>query len=135
MKIEDLSKIKNKNVQQQNQLDYLKMKKIAENIMENSNNYPWLLDVLKKHNLNFDNGIVISLTSIPEQFGNQWLATWLTFDKQFYDIDIMANYKTNKLIEIDEFNEIFPKVSSHCKGIGKSSGYLALELLKSFNAD
>jgi len=135
MKIEDLSKIKNKNVQQQNQLEYLKMKEIAEILRSNPNNYPWLINVLAKHNLNFDNGIVISLTSIPEQFGNQWLATWLTFDKKFYDIDIMADYKTNKLIEIDEFNEIFPKISSHCKGIGKSSGYLALELLESFKTD
>ncbi|MFK8013472.1 MAG: hypothetical protein AB8B80_15645, partial [Marinicellaceae bacterium] len=65
-------------------------------------------------------------------YGNQWFATWLTYDKRFFDIDIMADYKTHQLIEIDGFCEVFPEISAHCKGTGKSPAYLALELLENY---
>jgi hypothetical protein len=77
-------------------------------------------------------GILVSVSSIPEQFGNQWFATWLTNEKRFFDIDIMADYKTHQLIEIEGFIEVFPEISAHCKGTGKSPAYLALELLENY---
>ena len=77
-------------------------------------------------------GIVVSVSSIPEQRRNLWFSTWLSYDKRFFDIHIMADYKTHQLLEIDKFHEAFPEISVHCKGIGKSSAYLALELLENY---
>ncbi len=132
MDIEELNRIKNRSVQQQNLLEFLKMKKVSEDFRKQPKAYPWLLETLSKNDIDVNTGIVVSLTSVPEQLGNQWFATWLTYDKRFFEIEILANYHTHELIEIDELGENFPLVSAQCKGTGKSSAFLALELLESY---
>ena len=124
--------MKYKNVQQQNLFTFLKMKIVADNFRKQPHSYPWLLDILAKKDIDVNTGILVSVSSIPEQYGNQWFAIWLTYDKRFFDIDIMADYKTHQLLEIDELCETFPEISAHCKGTGKSSAYLALELLERY---
>ena len=57
------------------------------------------------------------------------MGTWLTNDQRFIDFDVMADYKTSVLLEVDGWDEFSPVISEHCKGIGKSFGYLARELL------
>jgi len=129
MNIEELRKIRNKNVQQQNELTYLEMKEEADSFRNNPELFPWLIESLSKNSLTVEAGILVSRSSVPEQGGNQWMGTWLTMDKRFYEFDIMANYETGLLIEIESWEEIHPIVSKHCKGTGKSFGYLALKLL------
>jgi len=123
MGINTLNKMKYKNVQQQNQLTLLKMKKIADDYRKQPDSYPWLLEILDQKNIDVKSGILISASSIPEQGGNLWYATWLTYDKRFFDIEIMADYNTHQLLEIDGFCEAFPETSAHCKGTGKSPTY------------
>jgi hypothetical protein len=132
MDLDTLSKMKYKNVQQQNLLTFLKMKKAADDFRKQPNSYPWLLDILTQKDIDVNSGIIVSVSSIPEQYGNQWFATWLTYEKRFFKIEIMADYKTHQLLEIDGFIEDFPEISAHCKGTGKSPTYLALELLESY---
>jgi hypothetical protein len=87
------------------------------------------LDILAKKDIDINTAILVAVSYIPKQDVNLWLAFWLSYDKRFFDI--MASYKTHKLFEVDAFGEAFPEISEHCKGTGKSSAYLALELLES----
>lgn len=90
------------------------------------------MDILVQKDIDVELGILVSVNSTPEQYGNHWFATWLTYKKRFFNIEIMADYKTQKLLEIDGFIEDFPEITAHCKGVGKSPAYLALELLESY---
>lgn len=132
MKIEELRKIRNKNVQQQNQLKYLEMKECAGSFKTNPVGYPWLVELLSSKGKAIDSGLLIECHDVPEQFGTQWIGTWLSNDKRFYEFDVIADRSTNKLIEIDEWKEFNPEISANLKGIGKSSAYIALELLSEF---
>lgn len=132
MNIEELRKIRNKNVQQQNMLTYLEMEREAECFRCQPKSYPWLLAVLEKFEKDPTGGLLISCTSVPEQGGMEWMGTWLTSDKQFFEFDVMADYSSGELLEVDEWYEYQPNISAHCKGTGKSDAYIALELLEKF---
>ena len=132
MNIEELRRIRNKNVQQQNELKYLEMKQEAYSFQNKPEAFPWLIELLAKHTLSKENGLLISCSSVPEQGGNQWMGTWLTTSKHFYEFNIMADYSIGVLIEVDSWEEVHPLVSEHCKGTGKSFGYLALTLLAEY---
>lgn len=132
MNIEQLRSIRNKNVQQQNELRYLEIKEIAESFRGQPESYPWLITLLSKHSLSPGDGLLVSCSSVPEQGGNQWMGTWLRSDEKFIDFEVMADYKTDALLEIDGWVEFIPAISKHCKGTGKSFGYLALQLLAEY---
>lgn len=133
MNIEELRRIRNKNVQQQNELTFLEMKQEADSFRNKPDLFPWLIELLAKQSLTETEGLLVSCSSVPEQGGNQWMGTWLTTDKHFYEFDVMANYSTGKLLEVDSWEQVHPLVSEHCKGTGKSFGYLALELLAEYD--
>lgn len=132
MDYQTLSTIKNKNVQQQNQLTFLEIRRTAKAIKQNPILYPWLIEVLSTKQLDINDGILIEYHEIPEQNGLQCMVTWLTNDKRFHYIDVVADYKNHELIDIEEFKEFYPEITAHNKGTGKSFGYLALNVLRSF---
>ncbi|MFT6190138.1 MAG: hypothetical protein ACJAZ6_001973 [Oleispira sp.] len=129
MNIEQLRSIRNKNVQQQNELMYLEINETAESFRAQPENYPWLITLLSKYAISPVDGLLVSCSSVPEQGGNQWMGTWLTQDERFIEFDIMADYKTGVLLEVDGWEEITPAITVNGKGTGKSFGYLALQLL------
>jgi uncharacterized membrane protein (DUF106 family) len=132
MNIEQLRSIRNKNVQQQNELMYLQIKEMAESFRNYPGNYPWLINLLSKYSLRPADGFLVSCSSVPEQGGTQWMGTWLTNDQRFIKFDAMADYKSSVILEVDGWGEYSPVVSEHCKGTGKSFGYLALQLLAEY---
>ncbi|WP_428242712.1 hypothetical protein [Gynuella sp.] len=132
MNIEQLRSIRNKNIQQQNELMYLEIKELAESFRNHQEGYPWLLTLLSKYSLHPNDGLLVSCASVPGQGGNQWMGTWLTCDRRFVDFDVMADYKTGILLEVGGWDEYSPVISEHCKGTGKSFGYLALQLLTEY---
>lgn len=132
MDYQTLSKIKNKNVQQQNQLTFLEIRRTAKAFKQNSLSYPWLIEVLSTKHLDINDGILIEYYEIPEQNDLNCMVTWLTKDQRFYSIKVIANYKSHELIDIEEFKEFHPEITAHNKGTGKSFGYLALNVLRSF---
>ena len=133
MNIEQLRSIRNKNVQQQNELMYLEIKEVAESFRNQPESYPWLIALLSKHSIHPNDGLLVSCSSVPEQCGNQWMGTWLTNDKRFIEFDVMADYKTDVLLEVDAWGEFTTNLSVNCKGTGKSFGYLALQLLAEYD--
>lgn len=132
MNIEQLRSIRNKNVQQQNQLMYLEMKQEAESFRNQPDAYPWLVATLTQYALTPIDGLLVSCSSVPEQGGNEWMGTWLTNDQRFVEFDIMAEYSSGTLLEVDAWDEFSPEVSKHRKGTGKTFGYLALQLLAEY---
>lgn len=128
MNIEQLRSIRNKNVQQQNELMYLEIKEMAESFQHQPESYTWLIALLSKYSLLPTDGLLVSCSSVPEQGGNQWMGTWLTNDRRFIEFDVMADYNSGVLLEVDGWDEFSPVISEHCKGIGKSFAYLALQL-------
>ena len=117
-------------MRQQNQLEFLEMKICAESYLNSPDNCPWLNELLKLNNQSLNTGLLISASDIPEEGGMQWMGTWLTKDKKFFEFDIMAESASNLLIEVDERIEVFPELNEHCKGTRKSTAYIALELLE-----
>ena len=113
MNIEQLRSIRNKNVQQQNELMYLEIKEIADSFRNHPESYPWLITLLSKYSLLPTDGLLVSCSSVPEQGGNQWMGTWLTNDQRFIDFDVMADYKTSVLLEVDGWDEFSPVISEH----------------------
>ena len=132
MNIEQLRSIRNKNVQQQNELMYLEIKEVAESFRKQPESYPWLMTLLSKKSLSPTDGLLVSCSSVPEQGGNQWMGIWLTNGQEFIEFDVVADYKSGGLLEIDGWDVFSPAISEHCKGTGKSFGYLALQLLAEY---
>ncbi len=125
MNIEDLRRIRNKNVAQQNQLTYLEVKQCAESAFK----YSWVSDVLENKGQSVSSGLLISLRSIPEQEGMLWYGTWLTITKEFYEFEVLTDRSARKVVDIESWKEVSPEVSGHKIGVGKTPAYIALELL------
>lgn len=125
MNIEELRQIKHKNVAQQNELMFLEMKRCSEAAVSIS----WLEDLLQQHGQSFHSGILVLLSSIPDQIGTLWYGTWLAGDQTFYEFVVATTQEEDRIIGVESWKESIPEVSVHKKGIGKTPAYIALELL------
>ena len=132
MDIEQLRRIRNKNVQQQNQLAYLEMEQEADSFRGQPEIYPWLLATLSKQRLRPSDGLLVSCKSVPEEDGNQWIGVWLTGNSRFFEFEVMADQVSGELLEIDAWGEFSPEISAHRRGTGETFGYLALRLLAAY---
>ena len=128
MKIDELRKIRNKNVAQQNELAYLEMKECTESIAS----FPWITEVLEANGESIDNGILIRLSDTPEQGGMTWYGSWLTYSEKFYEFEVLTDWKSRQVIEIESWKELIPEINAHKKGTGKTHGFIALELLSEY---
>jgi|GEM_PF-1264966 len=105
MNIEELRKIRNKNVAQQNELTYLEMKQC----MESLTNHSWIPFVLEKYELSAGAGILISLSNVPEQEGILWFGSWLSTIKNFYDFEVLTSTDSSNIIEVESWQEVTPR--------------------------
>lgn len=125
MNIEKLKKIRNKSVSQQNALTYFEMQQCSSK----AESIAWLIPLLSRYGLSIDNGILVSLSNIFEQYGMLWYGTWLTKTKIFYEFEVMTDRESVNIIEVESWEEVRPEISAHKRGIGKTPAYIALELL------
>jgi hypothetical protein len=90
----------------------------------------WLPRILGKHGMSARAGILVRLKSIPDQSADIYYGLWLTKDKRFQEFTVAVS-RVNDSIEVEHFKDITDVVvvSEHSPGIGKTFGYLALELL------
>ena len=122
---------KNRSTQKQNQLTYLPMKCRADS-QRNGEAYTWLEELLTLKGHRVADGILIRCSDIIEQGGTQWMGTWLTKQRVFYDFAVIVSRSSETLIEIERWEICTPIISAHCKGVGKSNAYLAIELLSEY---
>ena len=128
MRIDDLRKIRNKNVGIQNELTYLEMKQCVESF----DKYDWLKCVLSSRKQPDYSGILIRISDTPEQGGRFWYGTWLSSNKAFYEFIVVTDDSGSYVIEVEVWKEVLPEISGHKKGIGKTKAYIALELLSEY---
>ncbi|MFZ6760420.1 hypothetical protein ACO0K9_24725 [Undibacterium sp. Ji50W] len=97
--------------------------------------YQWVIELLTHAGLHPAQGILLSYVSIPcgsnEAFA---YASWLTTATRFYEMNGVIDTSKSEIIEIESVTDVSDQivVSVHLKGVGKSWGQLAVELLGEF---
>lgn len=109
MSIEDLCQVRNKNVAQQNELTYLEMKQCMESLTDHS----WIASVLEKQEESVNEGILISLSDVPDQGGMLWYGTWLSKSQRFYEFEAPTSEDSAALIHIEYWQEVNPDIAAH----------------------
>ncbi|SIT03202.1 hypothetical protein [Neptunomonas antarctica] len=132
MNIHTLRNIRNRNVQQQNELMFLVMEEIANSFIQKGQPEKWLDSVLEMKGFSKSSGILIEISDLPDQFGHWWSGSWLSNGKDFYDFEVLVNLNTNDVIDIELWNKVEPEILAHKKGIGKTPAFIALELLSKY---
>ena len=92
----------------------------------------WVRPVLKKSNLDPDDGILLSVAMTPCGGGEEaTYLDWLTKDGQFYSIGATINRESGELwLETVKNVTESTDVNCHLPGTGKSFGCLAYEVMK-----
>lgn len=123
------------NVQQQNALLKQGMAdtvRAFRNRQPDQEQYLWLLELLAHAGLHPDEGILLSHVSIPSGCNEAFTyVSWLTKTARFFQLNGVIDTSKNEIVEIESVKDVSDKiiVSAHVKGIGKSWGQLAMELL------
>ena len=120
------------NVTQQNETTLAEIRRVAALFASGSSALAWLRQLLSERALSANDGLLIQLTSLPEQEGELHAGTWLTEAGQFWEFSAIASRGTGTLLEVERFENVTQStlVSAHVPGTGKSLGYLALGELR-----
>jgi hypothetical protein len=118
-----------RDVQEQNQASRAEISKHAQAFRTQPMDFAWLLSELHSRGLDPLTGILAEFSSIPEQGGQYITGHWVTQDHQFYRFSGMLAYRTRAIFELEEWEQVSPKVSAHERGTGKTFAFLALEVL------
>jgi len=131
------SMAKQKNVQTQNAEVKARIKECALNFRKNRNMPQALLDCFEALNIDLKLDILTAQDRMP--FGGPTQAyrgVWLTTLFQFFEYEIYLDLNDNFVTEIEIWTDITDQVntSERNRGTGKSSGWLAIEVMKELNA-
>lgn len=135
LNIEQLRNKRQLTVQEQNLLKKHSILRTA--LSFRANKEPWVNSVLQLKQLNPQQGILVECSSVicgeQVEFAS---AIWLSVNQVFYSMEAIITASPYELIELECFADITTKISisSHEKGIGKSFGALALEVLVELEA-
>lgn len=118
------------NVAQQNQASKAAIARIASQFLQRRELFGWLVQALESQGLCPDSGFLVGLAEVPEQEGSFFMGIWLTHQKKFWEFEVTASRSTRELLCLERFEDITAKteVNAHLPGIGKSFGYLALQV-------
>lgn len=121
-----------KNVAQQNAETKAAIEKVAFKFVdERDTSLAWLVELLESYSLSADKGVLVRYVMEHGQGGYDCGGLWLSSDSQFWVFSVVLSYEESKIIELEEFENVTSsiQVSAHLKGIGKSFGFLAVEVL------
>lgn len=138
-KVRDISvlkKARQKNVQEQNALEKERITQCALSFRENGVLPQALRECFEQQGIDIKRSILIWHDTMP--FGGPteaYRGEWLTPDKRFFSYEIYLDPKDKYVTEIDIWEEISEQVevSEHKPGTGKTSGWLAIEVLSELN--
>ena len=135
--ISRLKKKRRKNVQEQNAITKDEIYSFAQEFRENNRFPKALLECFKDYGINIDTAILTWHDRMP--FGGPTWAyrgNWLTEDYQFYSYEIYLDPKDKFVTEIEEFKNITSdvEVNERKAGIGKTGGWLSIEVLNEINS-
>jgi len=120
-----------RNVQQQNAATKATISAIALAYACQPESVPWLSAALESHQLSSANGILVYLVEIPEQEGNIQAGVWLTANHEFFEFEAMVARDSHRLLRIEQFKNVTNTLSTseHLRGVGRSFGALAIQVL------
>ena len=95
--------------------------------------YRWLEQLLTRHHLDPDEGILILCTFVVDRSDNDnFLGCWLSRSQQFFQFDVEADSQTHELLHEYSFDNITDQthISQHDPEVGKTFAFIALEVLE-----
>lgn len=100
-------------------------------MISDPHSYSWLQDVLLRHGMTQEKGVLVSLSSVPEQQGDFLTGIWLSDSRNFWAFEAVVSRPSSQLLSIDRFADetVSTIVDTHAPAIGASFGFLALEVL------
>lgn len=121
-----------RNVAQQNAATLAEIEQTAALASGTSNALKWLPGLLRDHGQSLQDGILASLSSVPEQEGTFFHGVWLNRNQEFWAFKLTASRETGSLLELEEFENISHSiaVSARVPGTGKSFAFLAIQVLQ-----
>jgi hypothetical protein len=78
--------------------------------------------------MNPSKGILAAYSEKPDQGGRLCTGTWLTASREFWDFRVLVHEAGNGPV-VEFFDERSVSVFAHERGIGRSFGALAIEVL------
>ncbi len=117
----------NSAITEQNERMFLEMKKCSENAVSIS----WLPKLLQIYDQEFNEGLLILLSGIPNPLGHLWYGTWLAMDETFYEFVVATTREEGRIVTVESWVVSTPEVSANKEGVGKTPAYIAIELLRS----
>ncbi len=123
------------NVQEQNILTRNSIYNIAFYWRKNNIPLP-LIQIFEENNIDRNTSIFIEYEQDYPGTSADW-GKVLTSGGKFFEFDMDLNSERSELIQLNVFTDITDQydISDHKKGIGKSFGFIALEVLNELNSE
>lgn len=120
-----------RNVQQQNESTKAEVRHAAEAFRRGARRLAWLGDYLQSQGIDPESGVLTRLTTTPDQAGDLVGGIWVTKKYKFWEFDALLDRYSRRLIKVEKFENVtgLMTIDGHLKGIGKSFGCLAVEVL------
>ncbi len=132
-----MSRHRQQNVQQQASSRLEAMIDIARDFASHPERYEWLRALLATYSLDPHDGVLVELSSVPDQGCRAHSGLWLTADGRFIRFVADEAYGARPLdgsgcLEFTCIEDVTTStsVSQHVSGVGMSDGYLALKALR-----
>lgn len=132
-----MSRRRQQNVQQENRSRLEAILENAQAFSRHPERFEWLRAMLAMYSLDQHDGVLVELRSVPDQDCWVHYGLWLTAEGRFIRFVAEEAYGARPLdasgrlehTSIEDVTTSTP-VSQHVPGVGKSNGYLALEVLR-----
>ena len=89
----------------------------------------WLPGILRKHGIDPSAGILAAYSETRGQDGRVCAGTWLTASRTFWEFKVLVPVAGSDGPTVERFEERSISIFAHERGIGKSFGALAIEVL------
>ena len=116
-----------RNVQQRNSAIRSDIAQCARRVVNGDPALSWLSVVLKARGIKPSTGILAAYSEKSSQGGRLCAGTWLTASREFWDFRILVPDAGKPVVEL--FEERSVSIFAHERGIGRSFGALAIEVL------
>jgi hypothetical protein len=125
-----MAAIGRRNVQEQNADAKAVIRAAASSFNDDPLRFSWLSDVLLTNSLSPQKGILVSLSSIPDEGGELYSGLWLTSCRQFFKFSVLLP-RNGSEVEVEEWRNVTNEIIVEARrpGTGKSFGLLSLEVL------
>lgn len=119
-------------IQRQNKKTRAAIEQVARWFAQTPVPLPWLAELLGERGLSLANGILVRYDEIFEQERNLCKGIWLNSLRHFWQFEVLVPRQSSASISVEHFRDISKSmnVAEHTPGVGRSFGWLALQVLE-----